>query len=71
MTIGALQVLDYASTISPGSVVPPNDFGMVASIDGCKSPSSHLRLVLLLICVSDPEADPVANCECATSNGLP
>jgi elongator complex protein 1 len=34
--IGALQVLEYASTIAVGSVAPPNDFGMVASIDGCK-----------------------------------
>ena len=32
----ALQVLEYASTISAGSVAQPNDFGMVASIDGCE-----------------------------------
>lgn len=36
MMIGALEVLEYASTTSTGSAVPPNDFGMVASIDGCK-----------------------------------
>ncbi|RMZ66090.1 elongator complex 1 [Pyrenophora seminiperda CCB06] len=33
-TSGALQILKYASTISAGSIAPPNDFGMVASIDG-------------------------------------
>jgi hypothetical protein len=30
-------VLEYASTIAAGSVAPPDDFGLVASIDGCKS----------------------------------
>lgn len=33
---GALQVLEHASTIAAGSVASPNDFGMVASIDGCE-----------------------------------
>lgn len=33
--IGALQILDYVSTVAVGSTAPPNDFGMVASIDGC------------------------------------
>ncbi|KAH6875352.1 elongator complex protein 1 [Alternaria rosae] len=40
----ALQVLEYASTISTGSVAPPNDFGMVASIDGLSLKLTPLRI---------------------------
>ncbi|EOA92129.1 putative elongator complex protein 1 [Exserohilum turcicum] len=43
-TPGALQVLEYASTMSAGSVVPPNDFGMVASIDGLVLKLTPLRI---------------------------
>ena len=35
-TTGALQVLEYASVVSSGSVASPNDYGVVASIDGRK-----------------------------------
>ncbi|KAF1937312.1 elongator complex protein 1 [Clathrospora elynae] len=43
-TPGALQVLEYASTISAGSVAPPNDFGMVVSIDGLSLKLTPLRI---------------------------
>ncbi|RAR02984.1 elongator complex protein 1 [Stemphylium lycopersici] len=43
-TPGALQVLEYASAISAGSVAPPNDFGMVASIDGLTLKLTPLRI---------------------------
>jgi elongator complex protein 1 len=33
---GALQILEYSSVVAAGSTAPPNDFGMVASIDGCE-----------------------------------
>ena len=33
----AVQVLECVSTVAAGSVTPPNDLGIVASIDGCKS----------------------------------
>jgi hypothetical protein len=29
-------MLEYASVIAAGSVAPPGDYGMVASVDGCK-----------------------------------
>jgi elongator complex protein 1 len=32
----ALQILEYSSVVAAGSTAPPNDFGMVASIDGCE-----------------------------------
>ncbi|EDU46765.1 elongator complex protein 1 [Pyrenophora tritici-repentis Pt-1C-BFP] len=43
-THGAVQVLEYASTISAGSVAPPNDYGMVASIDGLSLKLTPLRV---------------------------
>jgi hypothetical protein len=43
---GALQILEYLFTTATGSVAPPNDYGMVASIDGRKS--RGIRLALLL-----------------------
>ncbi|CAG5182057.1 uncharacterized protein ALTATR162_LOCUS9970 [Alternaria atra] len=43
-TSDALQVLEYVSTISAGSVAPPNDFGMVASIDGLSLKLTPLRI---------------------------
>jgi elongator complex protein 1 len=43
-TQGSLQLLDYVSTTATGSVAPPNDFGMVASIDGLSLKLTPLRL---------------------------
>ncbi|KAF1830666.1 IkappaB kinase complex, IKAP component [Decorospora gaudefroyi] len=43
-TPSALQVLEYTSTVSAGSVAPPNDFGMVASIDGSSLKLTPLRI---------------------------
>lgn len=34
-TPGALQILEYAASVSAGSTIGPHDFGMVASVDGC------------------------------------
>jgi elongator complex protein 1 len=42
---GALQILEYASTIASGPVAPPDDFGIIASIDGCKSLTRSSLLV--------------------------
>lgn len=68
--LGALQVLEYASTISAGSVLPPNDFGMVASIDGRKLSSLDLPVNSLLTAASGSEAYTIANCKCTAPNGL-
>lgn len=46
--VGAVQVLEYVSSTATGSVVPPNDFGMVASIDGRK-----LHDIMLVILVAE------------------
>lgn len=43
-TADALQILEYASIVAAGSVAPPNDFGMVASIDGVSLKLTPLRL---------------------------
>ncbi|KAH3917204.1 elongator complex subunit 1 [Parastagonospora nodorum] len=43
-TSGALQILEYASVVAAGSTAPPNDFGMVASIDGLSLKLTPLRL---------------------------
>ncbi|CBX92067.1 similar to elongator complex protein 1 [Plenodomus lingam JN3] len=43
-TADALQILEYASTVAAGSTVPPNDFGMIASIDGLTLKLTPLRL---------------------------
>ncbi|KAI8934328.1 hypothetical protein NX059_009064 [Plenodomus lindquistii] len=40
----ALQILEYSSTVAAGSVAPPDDFGMVASIDGLSLKLTPLRL---------------------------
>ncbi|EAT87638.2 hypothetical protein SNOG_05247 [Parastagonospora nodorum SN15] len=42
--VGALQILEYASVVAAGSTAPPNDFGMVASIDGLSLKLTPLRL---------------------------
>ncbi|KAF1849738.1 elongator complex protein 1 [Cucurbitaria berberidis CBS 394.84] len=43
-TPGTLQVLEYVSSTATGSVAPPNDFGMVASIDGLSLKLTPLRI---------------------------
>ncbi|KAF2677310.1 elongator complex protein 1 [Lentithecium fluviatile CBS 122367] len=43
-TAGALQILEYASTVSSGSVAPPNDFGLVGLIDGSSLKLTPLRI---------------------------
>jgi elongator complex protein 1 len=42
--LGSLQLLDYLFTTSTGSVAPPDDFGIVASIDGRKFRIPDLKL---------------------------
>lgn len=59
-TPGALQVLELTSTVSSGSVVPPDDYGMVASIDGCKSSRVLLSVFPTNYC-SIFETDTVEN----------
>ncbi|KAL5382220.1 hypothetical protein DPSP01_006620 [Paraphaeosphaeria sporulosa] len=43
-TAGSLQILEYASTVAAGSVAPPHDFGVVASIDGLSLKITPLRI---------------------------
>ncbi|KAF2127337.1 elongator complex protein 1 [Dothidotthia symphoricarpi CBS 119687] len=43
-TPGALQILEYLSATAAGSVAPPNDFGMIASIDGLALKLTPLRI---------------------------
>ncbi|KAF2635875.1 elongator complex protein 1 [Massarina eburnea CBS 473.64] len=43
-TKDALQILEYASVAAHGSVAPPNDFGIVASIDGQSVKLTPLRI---------------------------
>ncbi|KAJ4294593.1 putative elongator complex protein 1 [Kalmusia sp. IMI 367209] len=43
-TAGALQIVDYSSIVATGSVAPPNDFGVVASIDGLNLKITPLRI---------------------------
>ncbi|CAI6338307.1 unnamed protein product [Periconia digitata] len=43
-TADALQVLEYASIVASGSVVPPHDFGVVASVDGLSLKLTPLRI---------------------------
>jgi elongator complex protein 1 len=43
-TSDALQILEYASVVAAGSVAPPNDFGIVASIDGVSLNLTPLRI---------------------------
>lgn len=34
--VGALQITEFLSATAGGSVAAPHDYGLVASIDGCK-----------------------------------
>ncbi|KAF2471630.1 elongator complex protein 1 [Lindgomyces ingoldianus] len=43
-TPGSLQVLEYLFTIVTGPATPPNDFGLVASIDGLSLKLTPLRI---------------------------
>lgn len=43
-TTDALQVAEYTSIVASGSVVPPHDFGVVASIDGLSLKLTPLRI---------------------------
>ncbi|KAF2872371.1 IKI3 family-domain-containing protein [Massariosphaeria phaeospora] len=43
-TPGALQILEYLSTTTSGSVAPPHDYGVVASIDGSWLKLTPLRI---------------------------
>ncbi|KAF2441894.1 elongator complex protein 1 [Karstenula rhodostoma CBS 690.94] len=43
-TAGSLQILEYASTVAGGSVAPPHDSGLVASIDGLNLKITPLRI---------------------------
>ncbi|KAF2004864.1 elongator complex protein 1 [Amniculicola lignicola CBS 123094] len=43
-TPGALQILEYLSVPATGSLAPPNDYGMVASIDGLSLKLTPLRI---------------------------
>ncbi|KAH7357661.1 elongator complex protein 1 [Pyrenochaeta sp. MPI-SDFR-AT-0127] len=43
-TPDALQVLEYAAITAAGSTAPPNDFGLVASIDGLSLKLTPLRI---------------------------
>ncbi|KAF2710609.1 elongator complex protein 1 [Pleomassaria siparia CBS 279.74] len=41
---GAFQMLEYLSTTAAGSMAPPNDFGIIASIDGLSLKLTPLRV---------------------------
>ncbi|KAF2184333.1 elongator complex protein 1 [Zopfia rhizophila CBS 207.26] len=43
-TSGSLQILEYLFTASTGSVAPPNDFGVIASIDGLSLKITPMRI---------------------------
>ncbi|PSN68687.1 IkappaB kinase complex, IKAP component [Corynespora cassiicola Philippines] len=43
-TPDALQILEYTSSAAHGSIAPPNDFGVVASIDGLTLKLTPLRI---------------------------
>ncbi|KAL5440412.1 hypothetical protein PMIN06_009675 [Paraphaeosphaeria minitans] len=43
-TAGSIQILEYASTITAGSLTPPHDFGVVASVDGLNLKITPLRI---------------------------
>jgi elongator complex protein 1 len=65
--VGALQIIEFLSATAGGSVAAPHDYGLVASIDGCKCCllTTIARTNRNSIC----EAHSFASRQCTTTHG--
>lgn len=63
-----LQRFAYVSTISGGPTTPPDDYGIVAVIDGSKSYTSGQKSSLMFCRFSESHTD--ASGQCTTTNGI-
>lgn len=66
---GALQIAEFSSTTVTGSVAAPNDYGLVASLDGCKWIVERAALYFVDM-ISVSEIDATKSRQRATSYGI-